>query len=156
MSATTSLKTPSSASSLCTSARPRGPAPGTPCSAADALLSGRSARPIGPSPATPCPPFPLHCSSPLTPSFVASVSSSATIPVSTHFNEMIYKERERTAAVEGEGAYSGKSSQGSSANGKRRASAVSGGRRTTVTTGRVTTRVLRDKNHRERQGEVGA
>ena len=27
---------------------------------------------------------------------------------------MIYKERERTAAVEGEGAYSGKSSQGSS------------------------------------------
>ena len=39
---------------------------------------------------------------------------------------MIYKERERTAAVEGEGAYSGKSSQGSSANGKRRASAVSG------------------------------
>jgi hypothetical protein len=91
-----------------------------------------------------------------TPSFVASVSSSATIPVSTHFNEMIYKERERTAAVEGEGAYSGKSSQGSSANGKRRASAVSGGRRTTVTTGRVTTRVLRDKNHRERQGEVGA
>jgi len=79
--------------------------------------------------------------------------------VSTHFNEMIYKERERTAAVEGEGAYSGKSSQGSSANGKRRASAVSGGRRTAVTvmtTGRVTTRVLRDKNHRERQGEVGA
>ena len=68
MSATTSLKTPSSASSLCTSARPRGPAPGTPCSAADALLSGGSALLIGPSPATSRPPFQLHCSSPLTPS----------------------------------------------------------------------------------------
>jgi hypothetical protein len=50
----------------------------------------------------------------------------------------------------------GKSSQGSIANGKRRESAVSGGRRTTVTTGRVTMIVLRDKNHRELQGEVGA
>jgi hypothetical protein len=69
---------------------------------------------------------------------------------------MIYKERERTAAVEGEGAYSGKSSQESSDNGKRRESAVSGGRRTTVTTGRVTVSVLRDRNHRDRQGEVGA
>jgi len=69
---------------------------------------------------------------------------------------MIYKERERTAAVEGEGAFSGESSQGSIANGKRRESTVSGGRRTTVTTGRVTMSVLRDKNHRELQGEVGA
>jgi hypothetical protein len=81
LSATTSLQTLCSASRLLTSALSCGPAtrsaPGTSCSVADSLLSRGIAHQIGPSQATPLPPFQLHCISPLTQSFVVSVSSSA-------------------------------------------------------------------------------